>query len=113
MLALHAVVLRWGRGAVGSAPRWHRGGRGFESHRLHQLFSQLSPDPSFQFRAGRLQPPGAPFAMLAADADHRLIRLARTTRLGTSFIAAADLWIFTAYARILSAPTLIDGLAQS
>ena len=29
---------RWGRGAVGSAPRWHRGGRGFESHRLHQLF---------------------------------------------------------------------------
>ena len=28
--------LRWGRGAVGSAPRWHRGGRGFESHRLHQ-----------------------------------------------------------------------------
>src|SRR5271167_2960838 len=28
---------RWGRGAVGSAPRWHRGGRGFESHRLHQL----------------------------------------------------------------------------
>src|SRR5271168_1373428 len=36
MLALHAVVLRWGRGAVGSAPRWHRGGRGFESHRLHQ-----------------------------------------------------------------------------
>ena len=29
--------LRWGRGAVGSAPRWHRGGRGFESHRLHQL----------------------------------------------------------------------------
>jgi hypothetical protein len=51
--------------------------------------------------------------MLAADADHRLIRLARTTRLGTSFIAAADLWIFTAYARILSAPTLIDGLAQS
>src|SRR2546427_7985026 len=29
---------RWGRGAVGSAPRWHRGGRGFESHRLHQSF---------------------------------------------------------------------------
>ncbi len=28
---------RWGRGAVGSAPRWHRGGRGFESHRLHQF----------------------------------------------------------------------------
>jgi hypothetical protein len=28
--------LQWGRGAVGSAPRWHRGGRGFESHRLHQ-----------------------------------------------------------------------------
>ena len=28
---------RWGRGAVGSAPRWHRGGRGFESHRLHQI----------------------------------------------------------------------------
>ena len=27
----------WGRGAVGSAPRWHRGGRGFESHRLHHL----------------------------------------------------------------------------
>ncbi len=41
--AAHRVVvnfwkfLRWGRGAVGSAPRWHRGGRGFESHRLHQL----------------------------------------------------------------------------
>src|SRR5690242_3758244 len=32
-----SVLLRWGRGAVGSAPRWHRGGRGFESHRLHQL----------------------------------------------------------------------------
>src|SRR5258708_3597645 len=31
------VILRWGRGAVGSAPRWHRGGRGFESHRLHQF----------------------------------------------------------------------------
>src|SRR5271167_4903421 len=31
------VVPRWGRGAVGSAPRWHRGGRGFESHRLHHL----------------------------------------------------------------------------
>src|SRR6266851_8740739 len=30
------VSARWGRGAVGSAPRWHRGGRGFESHRLHQ-----------------------------------------------------------------------------
>ena len=28
---------RWGRGAVGSAPRWHRGGRGFESLRLHQI----------------------------------------------------------------------------
>ena len=27
---------RWGRSAVGSAPRWHRGGRGFESPRLHQ-----------------------------------------------------------------------------
>ena len=31
--------LRWGRGAVGSAPRWHRGGRGFESHRLHLVNS--------------------------------------------------------------------------
>src|SRR6266852_4057900 len=31
------VSARWGRGAVGSAPRWHRGGRGFESHRLHHL----------------------------------------------------------------------------
>src|SRR5260370_15139241 len=30
------VSARWGRGAGGSAPRWHRGGRGFESHRLHQ-----------------------------------------------------------------------------
>ena len=36
MLAL-MLVHRWGRGAVGSAPRWHRGGRGFESHRLHQI----------------------------------------------------------------------------
>src|SRR5467141_1043200 len=35
MLGL-VLFLRWGRGAVGSAPRWHRGGRGFESHRLHQ-----------------------------------------------------------------------------
>ena len=33
--------LQWGRGAVGSAPRWHRGGRGFESHRLHQNFTAL------------------------------------------------------------------------
>src|SRR2546428_12943921 len=32
-----AVSSRWGRGAAGSAPRWHRGGRGFEPHRLHQL----------------------------------------------------------------------------
>ena len=32
-----SACLRWGRGAVGSAPRWHRGGRGFESHRLHQF----------------------------------------------------------------------------
>src|SRR6266699_3329183 len=31
------VSARWGRGAVGSAPRWHRGGRGFESLRLHQI----------------------------------------------------------------------------
>src|SRR5713226_2680065 len=31
------VSARWGRGAVGSAPRWHRGGRGFESHRFHHL----------------------------------------------------------------------------
>src|SRR6266436_2208684 len=36
MLGL-VLFLRWGRGAVGSAPRWHRGGRGFESHRLHQI----------------------------------------------------------------------------
>ena len=36
MLALETQFFRWGRGAVGSAPRWHRGGRGFESHRLHQ-----------------------------------------------------------------------------
>jgi hypothetical protein len=34
---------RWGRGAVGSAPRWHRGGRGFESHRLHQNKSSGKP----------------------------------------------------------------------
>ena len=39
---------RWGRGAVGSAPRWHRGGRGFESHRLHQL-SPLTSSPIHQF----------------------------------------------------------------
>src|SRR5262252_7981927 len=30
------LLAGWGRGAVGSAPRWHRGGRGFESLRLHQ-----------------------------------------------------------------------------
>jgi hypothetical protein len=35
--SIASVGLRWGRGAVGSAPRWHRGGRGFESHRLHHL----------------------------------------------------------------------------
>src|SRR5215469_14176604 len=33
--------LRWGRGAVGSAPRWHRGGRGFESHLFHQLVDSI------------------------------------------------------------------------
>src|SRR5216684_9015476 len=51
---MNYAVIRWGRGAVGSAPRWHRGGRGFESHRLHQFsldsrfhFRQTSPD---QFR---------------------------------------------------------------
>src|ERR1700757_2228945 len=27
----------WGRSAVGSAPRWHRGGHGFEPRRLHQI----------------------------------------------------------------------------
>ena len=37
MLKSSVWKARWGRGAVGSAPRWHRGGRGFESHRLHQL----------------------------------------------------------------------------
>src|SRR5712691_3206694 len=37
------LFLRWGRGAVGSAPRWHRGGRGFESHRLHQLNQRTYP----------------------------------------------------------------------
>src|SRR6266404_9429250 len=36
MLKSSVWKARWGRGAVGSAPRWHRGGRGFESHRLHQ-----------------------------------------------------------------------------
>src|SRR5271163_2207222 len=36
MLALE-TLFRWGCGAVGSAPRWHRGGRGFESHQLHQI----------------------------------------------------------------------------
>src|SRR5712691_6971734 len=34
---INYAISRWGRGAVGSAPRWHRGGRGFESHRLHHL----------------------------------------------------------------------------
>src|SRR5216684_6111272 len=43
--------LRWGRGAVGSAPRWHRGGRGFESHRLHQIEMLLSA--SRLYREGR------------------------------------------------------------
>jgi hypothetical protein len=37
-----AESTRWGRGAVGSAPRWHRGGRGFESHRLHQKYKNMS-----------------------------------------------------------------------
>src|ERR1700761_4706501 len=45
MLAL-MLVHRWGRGAVGSAPRWHRGGRGFESHRLHQNSSRRFPEKS-------------------------------------------------------------------
>src|SRR5208282_399089 len=42
-LVLILVALRWGRGAVGSAPRWHRGGRGFESHRLHQRIGPMRP----------------------------------------------------------------------
>lgn len=49
MLALETQFFRWGRGAVGSAPRWHRGGRGFESHRLHQT-PQNSFDVSWSFR---------------------------------------------------------------
>jgi hypothetical protein len=40
--SMTSSVLRWGRGAVGSAPRWHRGGRGFESHRLHQFWFLFS-----------------------------------------------------------------------
>src|SRR5579862_1943251 len=47
-------VSRWGRGAVGSAPRWHRGGRGFESHRLHHsqtLFGGLDLKPGFPPRS--------------------------------------------------------------
>ena len=39
-----AESTRWGRGAVGSAPRWHRGGRGFESHRLHQRYNHTCPE---------------------------------------------------------------------
>jgi hypothetical protein len=29
----------WARGAVGSAPDWQSGGQGFESPRVHQIFS--------------------------------------------------------------------------
>ena len=50
--------IRWGRGAVGSAPRWHRGGRGFESHRLHQkcyvlpvIYSQEREHGSILYRS--------------------------------------------------------------
>jgi hypothetical protein len=38
-----------------SAPRWHRGGRGFESHRLHQYFGNAlwsSPDTWVTERTG-------------------------------------------------------------
>lgn len=32
-------ILLWGRGSAGRAPRSQRGGRGFESHRLHHVFN--------------------------------------------------------------------------
>src|SRR5271167_1770105 len=61
MLALETFV-RWGCGAVGSAPRWHRGGRGFESHQLHQFQEIISrspnlavPNPHICFRFGYLK----------------------------------------------------------
>jgi hypothetical protein len=33
--------LIWGRGSAGRAPRSQRGGRGFESPRLHQIINHL------------------------------------------------------------------------
>ena len=47
---LEVLIQRWGRGAVGSAPRWHRGGRGFESLRLHQIFACPFTYTSFKAR---------------------------------------------------------------
>ena len=32
--------LSWGRSSVGRALEWHSRGRGFDSHRLHQIFAQ-------------------------------------------------------------------------
>ncbi len=34
----------WGRGAAGSAPAWHAGGRGFEPRRLHRRRPIIGPD---------------------------------------------------------------------
>lgn len=31
-----SIRVIWGRSSVGRAPEWHSGGRGFDSHRLHQ-----------------------------------------------------------------------------
>jgi hypothetical protein len=42
----NSICIPWGRSAVGSAPRWHRGGRGFEPRRLHHFFfSSVSDCP--------------------------------------------------------------------
>src|SRR6266550_4037927 len=35
-----AITLAWARGAVGSASDWQSEGQGFESPRVHQIFSR-------------------------------------------------------------------------
>ena len=39
-LSSTSIAPAWARSAVGSAPQWHCGGRGFESLRVHLVISQ-------------------------------------------------------------------------
>src|SRR5579862_3731658 len=66
--------LRWGRGAVGSAPRWHRGGRGFESLRLHQ-FPQNLPWTIFELPHIFLRPTFSVSVYVSISCDIHPIRM--------------------------------------